>query len=136
MWTNESFYQMPYNSRADVCWLMAERYDTKPNVKLGVFQPQLEASYMSSHTEELWYNKTVSLWMAKKKYIYIYIYICVCVCVCVYVYMYFNIYRYIHWYKHFLPIFSMIHVNANINEYLLTYMNSEIAICICVCIHI
>ena len=44
---------MPYNSQADVYWLMAEWYDTKPNVKLGRFQSQLEASYMSSHTKEL-----------------------------------------------------------------------------------
>ena len=33
---------------------MAERYDTKSNIKLGGFQSQLEASYMTSHTEELW----------------------------------------------------------------------------------
>ena len=50
------------------CWLMAEQYDTKSNVK-----SQLEVSYMSSHTDELWYNETVCLWMTI--YIYIYIYI-------------------------------------------------------------
>ena len=32
--------------------LMAERYDTTSNVKLGRFRSQLEASYESSHTEE------------------------------------------------------------------------------------
>ena len=48
-----------------------ERYDTKSNVKLSGFQSQLQASYMSSHTEELWYNETVCLWI----YIYIYMYI-------------------------------------------------------------
>ena len=32
---------------------MAERYDSKSNVKLGVFRSQLQASYMSSHIEEL-----------------------------------------------------------------------------------
>ena len=32
---------------------MTERYDTKSNVKLNVFQSYLEASYMCSHTEEL-----------------------------------------------------------------------------------
>ena len=100
---------MPNNSQADVYQLMAERYDTKSNVKLGEFQSQLEVSFMSSHTEELWYNETVCLWMT----IYIYItflnyriwitethihifYVCVCVCVygfvCVYgcVCVYFN----------------------------------------------
>ena len=32
---------MPYNSLADVRWLLAERYDTKSNVKLGGFQFQI-----------------------------------------------------------------------------------------------
>ena len=45
-----------------VC-LLAEWYDTKSNIKLGEFQSQLQASYVSSHTEELLYNKTVCLWM-------------------------------------------------------------------------
>ena len=44
---------MSYNSRAGVCQLMAEWYDTKTNIKLGEFQSQLEASNDSSHTEEL-----------------------------------------------------------------------------------
>ena len=52
-----------------VC-LLVDQSDTKSNVKLGGFRFQLQASYMSSHTEELWYNKTVCLWMT----IYIYIY--------------------------------------------------------------
>ena len=56
--------------------LLAERSDTKSNVKLGGFRSKLQASYVSSHTEELWYKLTVSLWMT----LYIYIYICVCVC--------------------------------------------------------
>ena len=42
---------------------MAERLDTMSGVKLGGSQSQLEASYVSSHTEELWYNETVCLWM-------------------------------------------------------------------------
>ena len=50
--------------------LLAEWYDTKYNEKLGRFRSQLQASYVSSHTEELWYKKTVCLWMT----IYIYIY--------------------------------------------------------------
>ena len=54
---------MPYNYQADVCQLIAKRYDTKSNVKSGRFQSQLGASYVSSHTEELWYNETVCLWM-------------------------------------------------------------------------
>ena len=44
---------MPYNSRADVCRLLVEWYDTMSNVKLGGFQPQLEASYVSNQTEDL-----------------------------------------------------------------------------------
>ena len=44
---------MPYNSQADVVRLLAEQYDTKSNVKLGRFRSQLQASYISSHTEEL-----------------------------------------------------------------------------------
>ena len=54
---------MPYNSRAGVVRLLAERYDTKSNVNLGGFRSQFQASYVSSHTEELWYNKTVCLRM-------------------------------------------------------------------------
>ena len=65
---------MSYNSRADICWLIAERYDTKSNVKMGRFQSQLEVSNVSSHTEELRYNETVCLWMTIYIYIYIYIY--------------------------------------------------------------
>ena len=45
---------MPYNSQADVVRLLAERYDTKSNVTLGGSQSQLQASYVSSHSEELW----------------------------------------------------------------------------------
>ena len=59
--------------------LLAKRSDIKSNVKLGGFRSQLQAFYMSSHTEELWYYETVCLWMT----IYIYIYVCVYVCVCV-----------------------------------------------------
>ena len=54
--------------------LLAERSNTKSNVMLGGFQSQLQASYVSSHTEELWYNKTVCLWMTIYIYIYIYVY--------------------------------------------------------------
>ena len=38
---------------------MDECYDTTSNVNLGGFPPQLKASYVSSYTEELWYNETV-----------------------------------------------------------------------------
>ena len=44
---------MPYNSRAGIVCLFAEWYDTKSNVKLGGFRSQLQASYVSSHTEKL-----------------------------------------------------------------------------------
>ena len=43
--------------------LLAERYDTNSNVKLGGFRSQLQASYVSSHTTKLWYNEIVFLWM-------------------------------------------------------------------------
>ena len=42
----------------------AVRY--RPNIKLGGFRSQFEASNVSSHTEELWYNKRVCLWMTLK----------------------------------------------------------------------
>ena len=44
---------MSYNSRADVCRLMSERYDTKSNVNSGGFQSQFEVSYVFSQTGEL-----------------------------------------------------------------------------------
>ena len=44
---------MPHYSQTDVCRLMGEQYDTKSNINLGGFQSQLEASYVSNHTEEL-----------------------------------------------------------------------------------
>ena len=51
---------------------MAEWFDTKSNVKLGRFQSQLEASCVSSHTDELWYNETVCGWqyMIRKQIVY------------------------------------------------------------------
>ena len=66
---------MPYNSRVDVVRLLAEWYDTKSHVKLGRFQSQLQASYVSRHTYELLYNETLSPWVTICIYIYIYIYI-------------------------------------------------------------
>ena len=60
---------MPYNSRTDVVCLLAERYNIKSYVKLYGFQSQLQVSYVSSYTDESWYNNTVCLWMT----IYIYI---------------------------------------------------------------
>ena len=60
---------MPYNSWAEGVRLLAEQYETKSNVKLDGFQSQLRAPYVSSHNEELWYNKTVSV----DENIYIYI---------------------------------------------------------------
>ena len=71
---------MPNNFRVDVYQLLAERYETKSNEKLARFRSQLEASYVSNLTEELWYKESIYLWMII--YIYIYIYICLCVCMC------------------------------------------------------
>ena len=55
-------YIIPYNSLADLVRLLAERSDTKSNVKLGRFWSQLQASNVSSHSEELWYNEAVCGW--------------------------------------------------------------------------
>ena len=55
--------------RKFVCKDTGSYFETpKSNVKVGEFRSQLQASYVSSHTEELWYNETVCLWMT----IYIY----------------------------------------------------------------
>ena len=48
------------------CWLGGGVYDTKSNLKLGGFRSQLQAYYVSSHTEVLWYNQSC-LWKKKKK---------------------------------------------------------------------
>ena len=72
IYINERFccYIIPCKSLADVV-PFAERSDTKSNINVGGFRSQLQASYVSSHTEELWYNETLYGW----QYIYIYIYI-------------------------------------------------------------
>ena len=55
--------------------LLTEQSDTKSNVKSGGFWSWLQVFYMSSHTEELWYNETVCCgWQYIYIYIYIYIY--------------------------------------------------------------
>ena len=54
--------------------LLVERSATKSNVKFAGFLSQLQASNVSSHTEELWCNEKVSLWMIIYMYIYIHIY--------------------------------------------------------------
>ena len=40
------------DSRSDVIRLLAKQYDTKSNVKMVGFRSQLQASYVSSHTED------------------------------------------------------------------------------------
>ena len=54
--------------------VLAEGYDIKSNVKLSGFRCQLQAPYVSSPTEEFWYNEKVCQWMTIYIYIYIYIY--------------------------------------------------------------
>ena len=61
MLTNQNYDIMPKNPRADVVRQLAERYDTKSNIKLDEFRSQLHASDVYRHTEELLYNKTVCL---------------------------------------------------------------------------
>ena len=60
---------MPYYSRADVCRLLAEQYDTKSNVNLGRFQSQLEVSCMSSQTDELWMTIYIYMGTRPKKWV-------------------------------------------------------------------
>ena len=56
---------MSYYFRADVVHLLAEWYVTKSNLNLGEFRSQLQAPYVFSHSEELWYNETVvCLWIS------------------------------------------------------------------------
>ena len=81
MYTNENNYLMAYNSWADMVRLLAEWYETKSKVKLGVFRSQLQESHVSSHTEAFWYNETLCLWIN----VYIYIYKNVCLFLCVWV---------------------------------------------------
>ena len=45
------------------------------DIRSAGFWSHFEASHRFSHTKELWYNKTVCLWMNIYIYIYIYIYI-------------------------------------------------------------
>ena len=40
-----------------------ERFNTMSSVKLGRFRSQLKAFFVFSHTEELWINEIVCLWM-------------------------------------------------------------------------
>ena len=54
---------------------MAERYDAKSNVKLIWFRSKFQASYMYSHTEEMWSNETVWLMSLTLLTLLIYIYI-------------------------------------------------------------
>ena len=73
---------MPRNFRTVLChlWLSGKILS---NVKLGGFRSQLQAPFVSSDSEELWYNEVVCLWMTTHThthththiYIYIYIYI-------------------------------------------------------------
>ena len=42
---------------------VGERYDTKSNVNSDRFLSELEASCVSSHTYQLWFNETLCLWM-------------------------------------------------------------------------
>ena len=64
---------MPSNCWAGVVRLLAERQDTKSNVKLGGFWTQLQTSDVSSHPEVLWYNKILS--MHDNIYIYNYFFL-------------------------------------------------------------
>ena len=108
--------------------LLDERSDTKSNVKLGRFRSQLQASYVSSHIEELWYNETVCQWMTI--YIYIYIYIII-------VYIYIYIYIYI------IIIFIYIDIYISL-LYICVYtlctmgdiVGRHIYMCVCVCVHV
>ena len=64
-----------------VCMCVLKEIRISPYIYIYIYS--LKSPAVSSHTEELWYNKTVNLWMTIFIYIYIYIYKCVCECVCV-----------------------------------------------------
>ena len=70
---------MPYNSRANVGRLLAELYDTNPNLKLGGFWSQLQASDVSSPTDTMkesdYFVVYERICLSMTLYIYIYIYI-------------------------------------------------------------
>ena len=50
---------------------MAEQLDTVSTVILGGFRSQIDEFSVSSHTEELWFNERVCLWMTMYVFIYI-----------------------------------------------------------------
>ena len=62
---------------------MAEWLDTMTCVKLSGFWSQVEASHVSTHTEELRYNQTVCPRVTVYIYIYIYIMLCVNMVLCI-----------------------------------------------------
>ena len=71
---------MPYNSWADVCQLMAERYDTKSNINLVGFDPSVKCPT----SQTTWrYNETVCGW----QYIYIYIHTHTWINIYIYIYI-------------------------------------------------
>ena len=67
---------------------LAERCDTKCNVKLAGFDSSFKCPTCLTTLKSCDTTKTVFLWMTIYIYIYIYIYLymCVCVCVCVHIY--------------------------------------------------
>ena len=67
--------QNALNSSADVGRQNDWAVSYRPSVKLGGFRSHFEASNVSRHSEELWYNETVCLLMTIYIYIYVYIYI-------------------------------------------------------------
>ena len=111
---------MPFNSRAVVVRLMAERYDTESKVKLGGFRSQLKASYVSSHIDELWYNKTVCLWMTIQ-YIYIYIYIYIQTNICIYIYIYLSVDEHIYMCV-YIYIYMYMHEHTHTHTYIYIYI--------------
>ena len=84
--------------------LLAERSNTKSNVKWCGFRSQFQASY----TEELWFNEIICMWM--KIYIYsvhIYIFPTYIYIFCLYIFFLFTyLYIYIYIYIYYsIPIF-------------------------------
>ena len=86
--------------------LLAERSDTKSNIKFDGFRSQSQTSYVSSRTEELWYNETVCLWMT----IYIYLIFPICFYTHVYRLKDVDIYRQSATYKEIHNFFLQIQI--------------------------
>ena len=124
---------MPYNSRGDGIRLLAERYDTKSNVKLGGFR-SLDILNSFDTTKQF-----VCGWQYIYIYIYIYIYKCVrvcmreCVLTSVYTYVCMCTCDYVYTSVH---VFACVCVCVQmwVCVYVCEYMHVPVCMCLCMCV--